>query len=133
MEKFEINDDLKLIFFRPKEIFTLDSIKKYIQTVSIYKKDISDYKRFLDFSKIISSNFKYPELISMIESIKKIRISSSQPKACFYCKDKGIERLANLVVEKLKPEFTNNIASIDFEECTAYLELDAEVFKPYLK
>ena len=132
MVNLKIIDELKLIYFEPDDILTLESIFKYIAQSEVYKVDTSEYKRFANFSKIDSKKFTFAEIKVTASALKKFRGYKSKAKSCLYCKDKGHQNMSNIFIEKMKPEFTNYFASTKLEECSEYLDMDIEVLKKLL-
>lgn len=131
MGKVVIRDDLELILFSPGANVSADSIKDYLIRIGKHTKDISGYKRYADFNRIISTEFTYTDFKDIASAIKKFRGYKSEAKACFYCRDLGIKRMATAFFEKMKPEFMNYYASMDIEACAKYLNVDVQILSSF--
>lgn len=124
MEKIEIIDDKKLILFNPGEIFTTNSIKNYIDIVIKHPRPTYEYQRFVNLSNVISQKIKPNEMDSMASIVKKFRAYRPEARGCFYCIDSETEKIINIFVKKMKPEFENYIVTKKIAECADYLDVD---------
>ena len=124
MDKLEIRDDLKLILFKPFNTYSVHSIKRYISKVHQHQKSTFEYNRFIDLSDISMTKFSPHDIDHMTSIIKKFRAYRTEAVACFFCKEIGINRIASLFVEKMKPEFKNSCIASDIEDCAKFLNVE---------
>ncbi len=131
MNKIEIDDTRKLILFKAVGSYSIVEARAFMARLRSHDRNIQEYHRFLNLREVESMNFTKDELMTFSDLVKNIRSNNTTAKACFLCKDVGTEKIAQIFLEFMKPQYVNNLITQDIRDCADYLEVELSILEQF--
>lgn len=129
MSLFKINDDCKLVLFKPTGTLTYDTIKDYVNKVRSHGAVTIKYNRFMDLTALYNIQLDYYDIRRIGAMLASIRKLNKGVKSCVLYSHIGQNKIAHLVVSKMGPEIRDFLFTKKFEEGAEYLGVALEILK----